>query len=159
MPDCENLRFSPRRLLIVSSFVPLTDGGDEEKRTADQWIRSILIYLEFRAGTAWRNLSRAEQRRNPQYIEYLEAARLVLSVRYAEPRKPQLVLKDETRPKADSRAKRLEALPRNVLFDRLCLLDQTLTDKRLLSHLPRPKLAAMLAERERQAKQKHKAIA
>ena len=55
-----------------------------ENRSGDQILRSVQAYLEFRAGSSWRNVVSSE-RWNPQRLEYLSAIRLIQSLRFCPP--------------------------------------------------------------------------
>jgi hypothetical protein len=112
-------------------------------RTADQWIRSILAYLDWRAGDCWRNLSFREQRSSPSRWEYLNAARLVSDLRYSFP-VPAASLPPPKKPPKPHPVSKFDSLSRAQLVDRLLQADSRLSSRKLLSGLARPKLAAML---------------
>lgn len=120
-------------------------GSDRDGRTSDQWLRSVGAYLEWRAGECWRNLARPEHRNSLERWEYLAAARLVDDVRHGEPQRMALALPVLSPLPSPSRAEiRLALEPRAALVERLMRVNPSLTDKRLLSHLSRPKLAQMI---------------
>jgi hypothetical protein len=52
-----------------------------EHRTANQWHRAIMAYLDFRTGDAWRRLTDPEQRWDPERVYYLDAIRLMNDIR------------------------------------------------------------------------------
>ncbi len=55
-------------------------------------------------------------------------------------------------PTPDAKEMAYRSTPRADLVARVLRIDPALTDARLLSHLPRPKLAPMLREREKLAR-------
>jgi hypothetical protein len=59
------------------------EDSERDHRTGDQWLRSVIAYLEFRAGDSWRNLSNQKLRNSPVRWEALDAIRLIKEVRYA----------------------------------------------------------------------------
>ena len=123
---------------LPKRFIPYEIDG----RSGDQWNRSIIAYLEHRAGIPWRNLSRPEHRNAPEYLSYVEAIRLVTRVRYA-PERVQV----EAAPATDTRLAVLVRTPRRDLVDALMGIEPKFTDKRLLSHFTKAKLAGMLISR------------
>jgi hypothetical protein len=54
-----------------------------DARTGDQWLRSVIAYLEFRSGDSWRRLCFKNQRDSPERWEALDAIRLLQELRYA----------------------------------------------------------------------------
>jgi hypothetical protein len=52
------------------------------QRTGDQWVRSVISYLEFRCGDSWRSFTDKKQRDSAWRWEALEAIRLLRSLRY-----------------------------------------------------------------------------
>ena len=112
------------------------------QRTPDQWLRSVIAYLAWRSGDSWLPLSFPDIRNDQERWDYLSAIRLVESIRYTNPAKPTLVPKPTT-----DRSAVLCNQPRAWLVSELLRADRTLTDSKILSHLPRPKLARMLMER------------
>lgn len=116
-------------------------------RTPDQIIRSVISYLEWRAGESWLNFSDRSQRFDQDRLDYLEALRVVQTARYSEPLKPFLPLPAlPTSPSPSKQEQALAGRSRAWLVDELVRADGRLTDRRLLSHLGRPKLAHMLCE-------------
>ncbi len=83
-------------------------------------------------------------RQSPERWEYLSAVRLVESLRYFNPG-PQAVLSVSS----PSPKSKLASKPRAWLVDELMRADASLTDRRILSHLGRPKLAAMVEQARR----------
>ena len=121
-----------------------------DSRTPDQLIRSVIAYLEWRAGESWRNLTFRADRNDQDRWDYLDAVRLVAKMRYAEPRRPQLVLPGPVtafRSPNTKQVRELACRPRACLVDRLMRADPSLTDRKILMHLGRLKLAGMLAVR------------
>lgn len=122
-----------------------------EMRTAAQWLRSVIAYLEWRAGSPWRRLSDPQQRWANERWEYLDAARLVLSVYHGAfiPGKPFVAEKPSPKSAVrDGRVAKLCLLPRYELVTRLLRLDSRLTDRRLLSCFTKEKLAGMILDRQ-----------
>jgi hypothetical protein len=62
---------------------PLDSDGDSEResRSDSEWFNAVASYLEFRAGSGWRR-GRSKYRNAPRYLEYLDAIRLLHTVRY-----------------------------------------------------------------------------
>jgi hypothetical protein len=145
MPALEAVAFQ----LPLFSWLPWGDGtgmDSRARRTPDQILRSVIDYLTWRAGECWRNLSFPEQRNARDRWDYLSAARLVETVRYGEPKKPVAVADPLNQiPSPSSLEISLRQKPRAELVRELMRRRADLTDRRLLCHLPRPKLAAMLA--------------
>ena len=136
-------------VLFATGWLPIPPvmiDLQREKRSGDQWIRSILDYCYWRAGDCWRNLTFRDQRMSPQRWDYLRAARLVSGLRYYVPPAIELVLPalpslEPSPPKISQ----FDLLSRPQLVDALLDADPSLSDRKLLSHLARTKLAAMLA--------------
>jgi len=61
----------------------MTDA-ERDERSGDEWLHSVLSYLNFRAGCDWRELHRAGQRSNPVRWYYLDAIRLINSIGHAD---------------------------------------------------------------------------
>jgi hypothetical protein len=70
-PDCVDARLST----------------EKDSRTGDQLLRSVVAYLDWRAGDSWRRLGTHAGRFSPSRLEYLEAIYLINTVRstYAPP--------------------------------------------------------------------------
>ncbi len=119
---------------------------ERENRTADQWLRSVIGYLEWRAGDCWRS---QRDRFSPERLEYIAAIRFVQDLRYSEPKQPQLALPPLSAPcpSPSPVELKLRLKSRAWLVDELLRTDPRLTDRRLLSHLQIDKLAHMLFER------------
>jgi hypothetical protein len=66
------------------------DNTLRDRRTGDQWRRSIIAYLLFRAGEPWRSMSDPAHRNDPCRWEYLDAVRLLDELRYAPAAAPAL---------------------------------------------------------------------
>jgi hypothetical protein len=130
---------------------PARLGRDkQDRRTPDQWIRSVLAYLDWRSGDSWRPLSVRTERENSERWAYLEARRIVQSVRYASEPSPvglhvALPVLNPARRVAPLEAK-WAAKPRAEIVAALMAASPALTDHKILSHLPRPKLAKMLCD-------------
>jgi hypothetical protein len=117
-----------------------------DKRSGQQWIKSVIAYCEFRAGEPWRRLSDPDQRNDPERWAYLDAARLIHSKQY-ESERPLLVAPPVLDP-FEKDVRELSGWPREALVDVLLMIDPKLTSRRLLRRLTREKLARMIAERE-----------
>ena len=116
------------------------NNDERDKRTGSQWLRSTLSYLEFRAGLGWRSMS---DRWNQDRLDYLAAICQVQDVMNAP-----LPCVDETHAAEleNSGVKEQPGRSRLSMADELLRLDPSLTDKKILLHLPRPKLARMVAD-------------
>lgn len=126
-----------------------------ERRSADQLLRSVIGYLEWRAGECWRDFSRRADRNDQERWDYLGAIRLVSKIRYAEPRRPQLVLPGlapASFPTPTKQVKRLAAQSRAWLVDRIVQADAKYTDRKILMRLDRLKLATMLTAARTEAR-------
>lgn len=123
-----------------------SDERERDLRTGRQWLLAIQSYCKFRAGLAWR---RSHDRFNPNRVWYTNGIRCVQDVISApEPeRQPFLPTLDCT-PCFTDYERELGALSRGVLVDRLMASSSLFTDRRLLSYLPKMKLARMLARAE-----------
>lgn len=126
------------------------------RRSGRQIVQAAIAYCNWRTGDAWRNLANRNERDNADREWYLGGIRTLTDVLYrddsARPGKLQLelpALHPTHNPDATERkhAKRTRA----ELARLLLAIDPALTDARLLSRLPRPKLARMLREREKAA--------
>ena len=130
--------------LVPRHYAPVSKS-ERDERTGPQWIRAVISYLEFSSGDAWRRLSDPLRRFSPERQWYLGGLRTMNGIQSPIPQpRPHLVTpKIEPGPEAIAIAK-LCLEPRLALADELLLLRPELTDRRLLSHLPRPKLARMV---------------
>lgn len=141
--------------------VPLAGDGERDSRTGRQWLQSALDYCLWRAGEGWRRLSSRAERESAERWHYLNAARLISTIlasgaansqrgpRVVAPTLPPLFpehVPDKTETK-------LAQMPRAELVSALLEIDATLTDRRILSHFTRAKLARMLRERQKLAHQ------
>jgi hypothetical protein len=134
--------------------LPAGEGPSQvDGRTARQWLQSAITYCNWRAGDSWRRLSDPEQRNSPERDWYLSGSRTLLEALNSPERQgihiALPVLNSERVPDDIEKAHALRT--RAELVRELMALDSKLTDARLLSHLPRPKLAHMLRERELRA--------
>ncbi len=131
----------------ASSF--LSEDLERDLRNGRQWLASIQSYCKFRAGLAWR---RASDRFNPNRLWYMNGLRCVQDVLYAPVESLQLVLPTLDRVDCLTGFEReLAAMDRSILVTRLMAASSFFTDRRLLSHLPKMKLARMLARAEESA--------
>jgi hypothetical protein len=124
----------------------LRSMGTVINRAPDQILRSVIAYCLWRAGESWRNPSSPDNRRNEDRLSYLEAIRVINRVRYEPAHLPEPV-PAAAAAKPSPKEVALAARPRLQLAAELIAADPSLTDRRLLSHLPKHKLAAMLAAR------------
>ena len=120
------------------------ESGLRNRRTCEQWLRSISEYCLWRAGERWRSLTLPEHRNDPERWAYLDAARLIEDCRYTPIRKLEPVLPSLNSLKISAAQSKLAAHPRSWLVDRLMEADSRLTDRQRLAHLSRIKLAGML---------------
>jgi hypothetical protein len=132
----------------------LIDSGDllgmedleRDHRTPGQWLRSIQAYLEFMAGNAWRHPA---NRSNPTHVYYINAMRTLNGLapnRIALPRNITMTPKTVR----DIQIAALAARDRSSLVSELMAADANLTDRKILSHLEKHKLARMILDaRER----------
>jgi len=136
-----------------SNIEPLDLRGSEldtfDGRTGKQWRESVVAYLQFRSGNAWRRMSTMEARSDPERWIYMDAIRLVdgcvrEETRREELRQPSLL---PAKTPVQMQSWRLSYIPRTILVARLMAIDPTLTDKKLISRFTSAKLSTMLAER------------
>lgn len=111
-------------------------------RTGNQWLKSVLAYLDFRAGNAWRRMDDGAHRRAPERWEYLDAIRFIESVRNAPVREP----KERPVLATVSPAAPEHVDARSVYVDRLMALRPELTNRKLLSGFSKAKLNRMIDE-------------
>jgi len=123
--------------------------AERDKRTGTQWRLSILAYLEYRSGEAWRAAAGSDQRFNVERLWYLQAI--------AEIQGNMGAVSGTVNPPApiavsdDARSTSLKE-PKAAIVSRLLAADPMLTDRRLLSGLGKRKLLDMLdAARARNA--------
>lgn len=135
---------------------------EKEKRTSQQWLKSVRDYCMWRAGDGWRKLQQGERWSAARW-EYLDAARLITDILLTGSKptpkesakdaaaQAQLDLMRGLAAPLSPEENKLLQRPRAQLVDEL-LRDSLYTDGRLLSRLPRRKLARMVSEsRERAA--------
>ena len=149
------------------SVPPLTGLGEEErakaKRDGRQWLLSIRAYLEQRAGLGWRKLHLAGERWNPIFLDYEQAARTITGILSTGLESTPVQSARDAAAQADLdivrgaplpltlAEKQLSERPRAALVDEL-MRDPLYTERRLLEHLPKNKLARMVTQsRERRA--------
>jgi hypothetical protein len=116
--------------------------SEVDGRSGDQWLRSVLGYLAWRAGDDWR---RASDRFSSERREYLQAARLVLALRNApvESNAPAAAagpMKSAPQPPS------IDDRSRALIVDELMRLNPALTSRKLLLSLSKAKLIRMLDE-------------
>ncbi len=141
--------------VIVPAFALGNDSPNEplaERRTGSQWLRSIAAYLDYKTGDSWRRLSDPQHRWDPDRLWYLNGIQLVRSFLADTSGEIGIVLPPLTPARLQSleektndlRAAKLALLPRVELVDKLLRADASLSDRKLLMGLSRPKLARML---------------
>lgn len=143
-----------------NGFVPaLGPGlGDSERdaRSGRQILQSALDYCLWRAGDGWRRLGSRAGRTSAERWHYLDGARLLSGILTrpveSSPRMQLALPVLNPSPTPDTQELAYCSAPRADLVAALLRIDSTLTDARLLSRLPRPKLARMLREREKLAR-------
>lgn len=118
-------------------------------RSANEWLRSTLAYLDWRAASSWAYGRHASQMRwNQERIDYLDAWRTVndVFIGYAPvlPARPQLVIQPTTTETQRQLAALQLSMTRPAMAAELAALRPELNVK-ILSHLPKQKLALMLA--------------
>lgn len=122
--------------------------GLRDKRTARQWVDSITAYCLWRAGEPWRSLSSPEQRWCQERRDYLDAVQLLENA-FHQVEKPKglhvalPILSPAPSPLPSELV--LAELPRKALVDALLRENPKLTNRKILMHLKRRKLAHMLA--------------
>ena len=152
--------FQLRLLAMGSGVVPAPGRNSEDferaARSGRKILQSALDYCLWRAGDGWRRLGSRAGRESADRSYYLDGARLIsyILTSPAEERTGiQLTLPAlNPTPKPDAQEAAYAAQPRAYLVSALMRIDSNLTDRKLLSSLPRPKLARMLREREKLAR-------
>ena len=134
--DCRHASACPE----ARTFASVNDQ-ERDRRSGGQWLRSIRAYLNFRAGCSWRRLGSPQDRNSPEYSWYIGGIRTLNGIEAgANQPHPMRVV---NRPSASSP---LCTQSRESLVATLMAHRPDLTDKKILSHLPRPKLARMVEE-------------
>jgi hypothetical protein len=114
-----------------------------DRRTGGQWLRSVRAYLEFRSGDSWR---RGEDRNAPERWYYIDGLRTLNGIgqeqRYALP----LCIRITPQTTRDIQLSTLASHPAKKLVDELMSLNPALTNRHILMHLARLKLARMLVD-------------
>ena len=136
------LQVVPLQLKLFPNTTGQFVCGEVGGRTGDQWLRSVLAYLSFRAGESWR---RSTDRFNPERREYLLAARLVLAVRNAPVKSNETAL-EVGRPNRVPVHSETDSRGRAQLVDELMRANPALTSRKLLSGLTKAKLLRMLED-------------
>lgn len=111
-----------------------------DQRTGGQWLRSVLAYLQFCTGDSWRHTTDQDSRFSPERLWYLDGIRTINGIGTTTPR-PFLVPK-QSRDEIEAAA--ISKSPRAEIVDSILKACPTLTDRKILMHLSRRKLAAML---------------
>ena len=146
--------------------IPSSLGIDleHEMRTGLQWLKSVRAYCMWRAGDSWRKLNRSGERWKSSRAEYLDAARLITEILSTDhevnPAQSALdaaaqadldIMRGQAPIPLSLAEKQLSEKPRAALVDEL-MRDPLYTNRRLLEHLPKNKLARMVTQsRERRA--------
>lgn len=122
--------------------VQAMEDSERDRRSGPQWLKAVRSYLQFQSGDSWRRLSDPLQRNSPERIWYLNGIRRLNSLGAGHcAALPTRLLEKKT---DDLRAAKFALLPRVELVDRLLRADASLSNRRLLMHLSRRKLATML---------------
>lgn len=133
----------------VSETSGAFERAEVDGRTGLQWLKAAIAHCDCHAGTAWRRLSDPRQRYAPERLFWLEVIRLLTDVLLADPQEIRLhsaspllhPIRHELSGEPEYRTWRRDSLARALVNE-----NSKFTDAKLLSHLPKPKLARMLAE-------------
>lgn len=133
------------------------DNLERDKRTGLEWLKSVRDYCIWRSGAPWRKLLKPDQRWNSERWDYLEAYRLITDIMSTGGQVNPVNSARDAAAQAELDIRRgapipltpeetsLLNQPRPALVKAL-MRDPLYTDARLLSHLPKRKLARMLAQ-------------
>lgn len=139
--------------VVLPVQVPQDIERERAARSGRQWLQSAREYCLWRAGDGWRRLGTRESRNSAERWYYLEGARTITDILYSQDKPAsglQLALPVlNPAPTPDASELKYRTMKRADLVAALLRIDPTLTDAHILSHLPRPKLAHMLREREK----------
>lgn len=128
-------------------YRPSMDDLERDRRSGGQWLRSIKAYLEFGAGNAWRRMSDPVQRWSPEREWYLNGIRCLNGIG-----RPDFIAAED-RPRLTTvktaeaiYLEKLTAMPRAWLVDELMRSNPVYTNRKLIAHFTRIKLALLLME-------------
>lgn len=126
-----------------------SEDAERDRRNGRQWLKSAIAYCDFQAGGSWRRLSDPSQRNSSWRRWYLDGLRTLTDILSTpeDAGKIQVALPVlNPAPEPLPGESDLMALARRDLAAALVAESSVYTDYKLLSHLPRPKLARMLAQ-------------
>lgn len=127
----------------------IVSDDERDRRTSGQWLRAVRAYLEFGSGDAWR---RGSDRNNPARIWYVNGIRCLNSIG-CENSFPRLAVQPSHKTALEIRVAALAARPASRLVDELMKLRPELTMRKTLMHFTRLKLAGLVIEARRNAKE------
>lgn len=143
--------------MAAQNVLPISDGMQDAAssprpliaRIGPEILQSAIDYCVWRSGRGRHRMSFDEWRRSADRCDYLDAARLLSGLLHEPDRVgiAEALPVLNPAPPADPHIPELAALPVAKLVSRLMAADPRLTDKKILSHLSRRKLATMLCER------------
>lgn len=118
--------------------------SQREMRSALQWRKAVVAYLEFMTDDAWRG---ASDRDDPLRLWYLGGIRTMNGISSGKPKlaQPRLYLLPKLTIE-QSQVASLTEWPRALIVDQLMYLNPLLTDRKLLLRLGRAKLARLVYE-------------
>ena len=144
------------RVQSLSSSADFAGRPRVDDRTGTQWIKAAIAYCNYRAGDGWRDLTDQTQRNDEKRWYYIEGARALTSLLLdpVTPKRPVPALAPLGETLASPSPFQLELarrFNRAELVARLMAADPSLTDRRLLSHFTKLKLAGMVIQAEQSA--------
>jgi hypothetical protein len=119
------------------------DDSERDRRSGRQWLKAVNAYLEYMTGDAWR---RGSERNSPERWYYLDAIRWLNGIGREEALPFQRTISITPRTAQDIRINSLASWPLAKLVEELMRLNSKLTNRKLLSHFTKVKLARMLIE-------------
>jgi hypothetical protein len=120
------------------------DDSERDQRTGLQWLKVVNSYLEFMSGNAWRR--GLTERNSPERWYYLDAIRWLNGIGRDEALPFQRTISITPRTAQDIRISSLASWPVAKLVNELMRLNPCLTNRKILSHFTKVKLAQMLVE-------------
>lgn len=131
-------------ILLVSAVADSSgtmEDAERDRRTPAQWLRAINAYLEFMSGDSWR---RGADRDSSERWYYLDAIRFLNGIGSEERVPFSRTISITPRTIQEIRISSLASWPIAKLIDELFRLNPLLTNRKLLSHYTKVKLAQML---------------
>jgi hypothetical protein len=119
------------------------DDSERYRRTGRQWIKAVNSYLEFMTGDAWR---RGSERNSPERWYYLDAIRWLNGIGREVVLPSSRTISITPRTARDIRISSLASWPVAKLINELMRLNPCLTNRKLITHFTKVKLAQMLVE-------------